>query len=99
MNSRLFTLQDQVRNILEIYPITRGSDEKLYAVYLTDKVGAVSVQHFFNNFSKYNVASFETVSRARRKVQEMYPRLKPPKEVLDKRDEAQGCFFDWARGV
>jgi len=100
MRTNLVSLQEEVQHLLTKYPDTRGSDEKLYSRYLLrHQVSVVNVISFFMDFEKYGVSSFESVSRARRKIQETRADLRPSKEVLDARDELQGTFFDWARGV
>lgn len=95
----LKTLKDEVRHILETYPETRDSDEKLYATYISSHgVGVVSVIYFFNNFNKYNVSDFESVTRCRRKIVEEHPELRPSKEIEELRYGRQVEFFDFAKG-
>lgn len=96
---KMRTIMEEVEEILVKDPRARNSDEFLYGMYLNSKgVGLVSVVTFNINFAKYNVASFGTVSRARRKIQELRPELQASKEVQEMRNELQGSFFDFARG-
>lgn len=95
------TIMHEVEEILVKNPEARDSDERLYGVYLTGRIGLESAISFFLNFptAKYrDIASFQTISRLRRKVQEKHPELRASKIVEDGRDGRQGSFFDMARG-
>lgn len=94
------TIMDEVEAILVNDERARNSDMVLYGLYLTNKnISTVSVVTFCINFSRYNVASFETISRCRRKLQETKPYLRATQIVQEMRDERQGSFFDFARGL
>lgn len=100
----LRTISREVEEILVKYPEARSSDEILYGIYLCGKeVDFTNVIIFFREFAriseKKNIASFGTVSRARRKVQEQHPELHASQEVEEGRDDLQGTFFDFARGL
>lgn len=95
---KMRTIMEEVEEILVKDPRTRNSDELLYGIYISDKIGLISAVNFFIHFANYNVASFGTISRARRKIQEMHPELQASKEVQEMRNELQGSFFDFARG-
>lgn len=98
---KIRTVQEEVEEILVKNPEARDSDEKLYGIYLTGKIGLESAIVFFLNYSaryKDRVASFETVSRCRRKIQEKNPRLRASAAVQDFRNDMQSSFFDYVRG-
>lgn len=98
---KIRTIQEEVEEILVKNPEARDSDEKLYGIYLNGKIGLESAIVFFLTYSakyKDRVASFETVSRCRRKIQERNPRLAASKQVQAYRDELQGSFWDYNRG-
>lgn len=73
---------EKVKWILEKYPETRDDDMKLYAIFvhITTKLNAS--EKFYNvmyHHTKYNLPSYESVTRARRKVQEKEPSLQGTK--------------------
>lgn len=98
---KLITIENEVKKILEKEPQARKDDMYLYYIYCT-KYGVLNskafVQLFYNkNFRKeYNVPVFESVSRARRKIQQEYEYLKPEKEVQDARINKEGDYIRYA---
>ena len=97
--SKLMTLKDEVRHILETYPETRDSDEKLYDSYISRHgVGIVSVHYFLTHFNDYHVSDFESVTRCRRKLVEEDPALGPSEEIKELRYERQVEIYDWVKG-
>ena len=58
-----------VGHILLKYPSTRDKDELLYLEILSSKGYEMNTDTFIN-YKRYNLPSFGSVSRARRKVQE-----------------------------
>lgn len=94
----LKTVLAEVEYILRTYPETRDSDEKLYATYLArHKVTTVSVAEFLNNFKKYNVSDFESVTRLRRKVVTKNPELAPAQRIQELREGRQEAFIEISR--
>jgi hypothetical protein len=69
---------EAVKRIMERYPETRDDDMKLYAIIVHQKTGMSSKVGFYEamyNHSRYALPSYESVTRARRKVQENEPSL------------------------
>lgn len=62
-------LRDLVKDILLKNPKTRDSDERLYLEMLRLK-GFYLNPNVFVNYKRFDIPSFSSVSRARRKVQE-----------------------------
>ena len=83
---------DKVRDILTLYPRTRDDDMYLYAVFVAETTD-VNVNHkFFDvlvNHERYGLPSYESVTRARRKVQECEFNLRGTKRTArkDKQEE------------
>lgn len=94
------SIKAEIEELLVKDPRTRNSDELLYGIYISDKIGLISAVSFFIHFDNYRdkVASFETISRVRRKIQEQNPSLQASEEVKKAREELQGSFFDFVRG-
>lgn len=78
---------EAVRDILIEYPIARDDDMYLYAAFVA-KHTAVDVDNkFFDvlvNHKKYDLPSYESVTRARRKVQECEIKLRGRKRTRRK---------------
>lgn len=98
---KLLTIENEVKKILDKEPVARKDDMYLYFIYCT-KYGVLNskafVQLFYNkNFRKeYNVPVFESVSRARRKIQQEYEYLRPEKEVQDARTNKEADYIKYA---
>lgn len=78
-------LYDLVKDIMINNPYTRNSDKELIWVVLVRKGFATD-----NIISKENFKrspTFESITRARRKVQELHPELQATRVVKDKRTE------------
>lgn len=91
MIKQIKKLEPQVELMLRQYPRLRDDDNALYInlVILTDETlkTDVSVNYFFANFVHGKYPSFESVSRARRKVQEKFEELRGDK--YNKRKEKE----------
>ena len=71
--SKLNTLKEQVIHILEICPEARDSDDKLYVEICKandQKINNCSFEDFMLHRNLYNVPSYSSVERVRRKAQE-----------------------------
>lgn len=92
------TLEEEVREILIGYPKSRDSNEYLYGTYLAKHgITIQSVNSFFMGFEKLGVSSFESVTRARRKIVEKDPSLGASEEVKQMRLERQFDMWDYAK--
>jgi len=84
----------RVKNILSKYESTRNSD-KLLIWYLANEEGKIEDDKLgFNNFME--LPSFESITRARRKIQEMTPQLRANEFVTEerrKKERVQGRFI------
>ncbi len=81
---------DKVKAILTERPETRDDDMKLYAIFVhkTVKLPAkIGFYYALYDHEMYGLPSYESVTRARRKVQEQEPSLRGTKR--DKRKELE----------
>lgn len=87
------SIYDEVKHILEQYPETRYSDMTLYGSYVKSKLPIHENFEtiFFDDFIRvvYQIAPYETVSRNRRWIQNDYEELRPNKEKMKARKEAE----------
>lgn len=90
-------LYDIIKVLLEKYPELRSSDKKLQWAVWTEKnlVGELNELKYITKNSFYNAPPSESITRARRKVQENHPELqatKAVKEARDKKEATKGMF-------
>lgn len=72
-------LKGIVRDILMAIPDTRDSDEVLYMEVLKRKGHEIN-KETFTNYKKYDLPTFPSIARARRKVQEIERNTKEDKD-------------------
>jgi len=100
------TTTDLVKNILQAYPQTRNSDNELY-FRVCDAIGKqtgvdihrMSMPMFFLHIAEYGFPSYETVGRARRKLQANHPELCGNSNVEAQRMLNEQVFRDYGRQV
>lgn len=77
-------LYDVIKQLLVKYPELRNSDKKLlWSVW--HKKGLVNSFNMIDRDSFYKAPSSESITRARRKVQENHPELQAQKQVQEAR--------------
>ena len=103
--TELKTTKALVKTILEQYPKARNSDSFLYLKLLgviADKegmdMGRIPVTTFLLNMSAWKFPPFESVRRARQKLQREFPELSASKEVQECRDDNIPVYEAFARG-
>lgn len=70
---------NKVKQILNAYPATRDDDMLLYGVFLANFSSVTSSESFYyvcQSAKSRGLPSYESISRARRKVQEQCPELR-----------------------
>ena len=94
-----------VKSILENDDRTRNSDSLLYLCVLKQiemdqeqKLNGVTVFDFLLNLQGKVYPPFESVRRARQKVQNAYPNLVACDEVLALRADREAEMYEYARG-
>lgn len=90
----IFKTSKLVKAVLTDIPATRNSDSYLYLKVLERVAGTteidlkgMTVPYFLCNIKKLNFPYFETVRRARQKMQRRYPELKAVDEIEAARAE------------
>ena len=91
-----------MKDILEHNADARNSDEYLY-LKVCEKVSGMCMNlpfwKVFMNRKEYGLPSYETVGRARRKLQETHPELAGNSTVEAQRTLNEEVFRDYARQV
>lgn len=95
-----------VRHLLENNKQTRNSDSFLYykvLEYISKQKGydlrTITVPNFLGNMKEYGFPCFESVRRARQKLQAAYSELRACDEVEEMRSENEVAVREYARGV
>ncbi len=99
--SKLTKTSKLVKAILTQYEECRNSDDVLYlAVLKILKVNTqMSVDLFFKSREKLKVPPFESVRRARQKLQAHYPELRASVDVREYRARNEEAYEKFARGA
>lgn len=99
----LRTVKEIVRFVLITDRKARNSDSYLYlkviehqAIQNQTDLRLVSVVSFFRNLNENGFAKFESVRRARQKLQAEFPELMGSEEVEAARRENEAVFREWA---
>lgn len=95
--SRVKKYENSVLFVLRRYEPARSDDKYLYFCVLREEHfnTGVSLEHFLLSDSYPN---YDSITRIRRKLQEKYPELRPPKNEQKRREEAEEDFRAYARG-
>lgn len=98
--NRLYQTEGTVKKVLTEYSDSRNDDFILiYRVYKEINEEAVLRELFFEvmmNHTKYCLPSFESITRARRKVMNKHPELKPVERVVKARKEEELNYREYA---
>ena len=103
---KLLNITETVKTILEDKPSTRDDDnllwlEVLRAAVRNRKYGSqmvdLTLAYVLTSIHRLGLPSFESVSRARRKLQEKYPELRGTRAVQEKRKEREAVYEEYAR--
>lgn len=96
---KLETIENEVKKILDKDIRARKDDMYLYYKYCTRILNDNAfVQLFWNRYlrAEYKIPAFESVSRARRKLQQEYEYLRPEKKVQDARTNKEADYIRYA---
>lgn len=97
---KLEKIEDLVKKILEEYPDSRTSDDVLvFRVYKEINEDAMVRELFCEvllNRKQYNLPSYKSIERCRRKIFAKYPELKP-KKVTEFREQKEEEYREYSR--
>ena len=89
-------VSDRVQMLLEQNPKTRENDNLLIAYFLKDEYG---LSNTFDIALKVRGNVYESIRRARQKIQETNPMLRPSEEIYKARMEQERRVREEMRGV
>ena len=96
---RLEKIEHIVEKILERREDTRESDDILYLCvceYFHRGISSMTLKNFLKMRRETNCPNFVSVTRARRKIFEKRPELKPREQVVKARKEMEEVYKDYA---
>lgn len=90
-------VEKTVKTILTEYPQTRNSDHWLYFRYVCRAVrpNGMTFAAIFVYYKRYGLPSFESVGRARRRVQQKCPELRGDKGTQTARETLEKEYHDY----
>lgn len=94
----MINIQNIVHEVLTTYKATRDSDDLLMAV-IYYKYYNISNEPFISimkHRKEYKLPSYESISRARRKIQELYPDLQGTERIKRIRSKEEADYIDYA---
>ena len=95
---RLKKIEDVVEKILDLREDARESDDVLYLCvceYFCRGISSTTLKEFLKNRNETSCPNFASVTRARRKVFEKRPELKPEK-ITKLREDMVDVYMDYA---
>lgn len=95
--SRINKYENIVRTILTTKAATRGDDKLLYYWVLSMEGYNLNISLYRYLLNGEGFPNFDTITRVRRKLQEKYPELRPPKGDQIRRENAEQEYLDYAR--
>lgn len=100
IKGRISKYENIVRFVLRRYEGTRGDDKLLYYWVLREEGFNTKLSledYLLGSFHGSGFPNFDTITRVRRKIQEMNPELRPPKGDQIRREEAEQEYIEYAR--
>lgn len=98
---RLKKIESIAEKILELKEDARESDDFLYLCvceYFHRGISSMTVKDFLKARKETSCPSFVSVARARRKIFERRPELKPPK-ITELREDMVDVYVDYAASI
>ena len=89
-------MRDKIADLLERIPQTRENDNLLIAYFMKD---VYHVQNTFDIALQFNTNVYESIRRARQKIQETNPQLRPSEEVYKARLKKEAEVRNEMRGL
>lgn len=93
-------IEKNVRAVLEKYPESRGNDFVLYAMYIkenTPELATVGLIYALLEAQRLGMPSYESVTRARRKIQQFNEDLRPHEKAAAARQAKIADFKKYAK--
>ena len=96
----LKAVSEIVKSVLSCIPETRNDDDLLYMHVINIQnpgIIGMTVVEFLTGRKEWGVSGFETVRRARQKIQALYPDLSGNTSCREARKEYEAEFREFAR--
>ena len=99
----LKTIENRVLAVLKEHPDARNDDMKLYllvsesCIYETHGIGTVTFADVMTNYKAFGIPCFESIRRARQKIQAKCPELGCSPEVRRARHRMERVYSEYAK--
>lgn len=100
MNQNPKSVEEKVRYILLNHPETRTNDFVLYAHYILEfhpDLKNAGLLYALTHAAALGMPNYESITRARRKLQNMHHELRPTGETQERRAERERTFRSYAK--
>lgn len=97
---KLKNIEEQVREILTKCPAARLNDYELYAQYILaycPDLKNAGLIFALTHAAALGMPSYEGITRARRKLQNMHPELRPTGGTQERRRKRESTFRQYAK--
>ena len=106
MKKRIEDTASIVKLILQDNEEARNSDDVLFANYIMfagnkkgEDVSKISILNYLATHNELDIPSFESIARARRKIQELYPELRSSARIEALREVNEAEFREFSKKV
>ena len=96
--NKLYRVEETVKEFLINNPETRDNDtllQKLVMIKINPDIANMPFSYVMDNRTNLGLPPFESIRRARAKLQRQYENLKPSKEVEEARRDEQVTYYDY----
>ena len=95
--SRVREVTPKVFDVLKKFPETRSSDKELILIVYQKYYGITPLSTFNSVMKRKDLPSFESIRRARQRIQEYYPDFRAKEPVESKRIAEQEDYIEYSR--
>ena len=105
LENKIHKLEEYVKPVLETNVVSRGDDfELVLRVYekllgYSDYIDTMSFRELMHNHIALDLPPFESITRCRRKLQQMYPELRPDEEIQMIRTNETATYIEYALDI
>ena len=105
LENKIHKLEDTVKPILETNVLSRGDDfELILRVYeklldYSNYIDEMSFRELLNNHIVLDLPPFESITRCRRKLQQIYPELRPDEEIQMIKANETATYIEYALDI
>ena len=93
--AKVSVIETRVKEVLENSPATRENDNLLYVTYLEEYHYVDFNKQTFIDYERYELPSFKSIERARRKIQNEEGKYKASESIEEERKKAEQNYRNY----